>query len=260
MRKQIESWTGWVALLAGISALVAGFTLTSTRLGHNLIVSFAAFITFFAALSLLARTRTNGSWGLVTIGLGMTMVPFLGAGFAPDPGAAWTGVIAGPLAMIMGAIGWVTGRPPTVAGISHWGNRYAKREPLETWSSGGGFVAGLAAVLFAIILGGESPAAVVVTAGLGVFLMIASVWAWAAADPTRDYFMVGTVGFALFLAPTVAGFGHEPAAWAAWILGALATVLGVVGYLRGDARDLSAEFKESAIDRYHRTYRAARPA
>ncbi|ODQ90237.1 hypothetical protein BHQ18_11830 [Mycolicibacterium flavescens] len=239
--------------------MVAGFTVTSTRLGHNLVVSFAVFITFFAALSLLARTRTNGFWGLVTLGLGMTMVPFLGAGFTPDPGAAWTGVIAGPLALILGATGWVTGRPPTVAGISHWGSREAQQGTLEKWLSGAGFVTGLAAVLFGVILG-ASTATIAVTAGLGVFLMVVSVWAWLAADPTRDYFMVATVGFALFLAPTVAGYGHEPAAWAAWVPGLIAAVLGVTGYLRGDTRDRRTDLRESAAERYRRTYRAARPA
>ncbi|SEH62401.1 SPW repeat-containing protein [Mycolicibacterium rutilum] len=257
MRRFIDSWTSWAALLVGIGAVIAAFTTTSTRLGYNLTVAFAAFVVFFAALSLLARKRTNGSWGLVTIGLAMAMVPFLVANFQPDPGAAWTGAVAGLLAMVLGAIGWMTGQPPTVTGISHWGSPDAPREKLETWLNRGGLVIGLVVVLLAVILPGASPAAVLVTAGLGVFLMVASVWAWLAADATRDYFMVATVGFALFLAPTAAGYGHEAAAWAAWIPGAIATALGVTGYLRGDARDLTADLKESAVERYHRTYREA---
>lgn len=258
MTRQPRHWTSWTALLIGIGAVVAALTVTSTATGRGLTLAFGAFIVFFAALSLLARVRTPGSWGLVAIGLGMAMLPFLGAAFFPDPGAAWTGIVAGPLVMTLGAIGWVTGQPPTVTGISHWGHRDAKRDRTAALISGAALVLGLGTVLLGSLVVRGSAAAVASTVGLGVFLTVVALWSWTAVDPTRDYFMLAAVGFALFLAPTAAGFPNDPTAWAAWIPGAAATALGVVGYLIGDHRDLTSELRESAAERYHRAFRAQR--
>ncbi|WP_156434444.1 hypothetical protein [Mycobacterium sp. IS-1590] len=256
MSKLRRHWTTWTALLVGIGSVVASLTVTSTTPGRGLTLAFGAFIVFFAALALLARVRTPGCWGLVAIGLGMTMLPFLGGAFAPDPGAGWTGVVAGPLAMTLGAIGWVTGRPPTVTGISHWGRRDAKRNAMATLISGTSLMIGLATVLLGATVVRSSTAAVAITVGLGVFMTVAALWSWLAADPTRDYFMLATVGFALFLAPTAAGFSGDAAAWAAWIPGAVTTVLGVTGYLRGDAIDLRSNLRKSASARYEREFRS----
>jgi hypothetical protein len=254
--EQKRHWTSWAALVVGLGSVVASITLSSTPAGHGLMLAFGAFIVFLAALSLLARGRTPSSWGLVVIGLGMTMLPWLGAGFAPDPGAAWTGVVAGPLAMMLGAIGWVTGRPPTVSGISHWGSRDVERTAMSTWISGASMIIGLATVLLGATVIRTSPAAVAVTVGLGVFMTIAALWSSLAADPTRDYFMLAVVGFALFLAPTAAAFAHDVAAWSAWLPGAAATVLGVTGYLRGDSLDLTSKLRETAGERYQREFRS----
>lgn len=256
MRRQPRHWTSWTALLIGIGAVFAALTVTSTPTGRGLMLASGAFVVFFAALSLLARVRTSGSWGLVAIGLATTMLPFLGAAFTPDPGAAWTGFVAGPLAMILGAVGWVTGRPPTVTGISHWGSRDSRRRAAANAISGAALMIGLGTVLLGATMVRSSAAAVATTVGLGVFLTVVALWSWTAADPTRDYFMLGTVGFTLFLAPTAAGFSNDPAAWAAWLPGVAATALGVTGYLRGDHLDLTSELRETAGERYHRTFRA----
>jgi hypothetical protein len=63
------------------------------------------------------------------------------------------------------------------------------------------------------------------------------------------------VGFALFLAPTVGGFADDGSAWAAWIPGAIATVLGVVGYLRGDSLDFARTVRDDAHARYRARFR-----
>jgi hypothetical protein len=52
------SWIGWVALVAGIAGVATSITLTATLAGQGLTVGFAAFIAFFAILSLLARNQT----------------------------------------------------------------------------------------------------------------------------------------------------------------------------------------------------------
>lgn len=258
MTRQPRHWTSWASLLIGIGAVVAAITATSTPTGRGLTLAFGAFVVFFAALSLLARVRTPGSWGLVAIGLGMAMLPFLGAAFFPDPGAAWTGLVAGPVVMTLGAIGWVSGRPPTVTGISHWGHRDSKRDATATLISSAALMIGLGTVLLGSLVVRSPAAAVASTVGLGVFLIVVALWSWTAIDPTRDYFMLAAVGFALFLAPTAAGFWHYPAAWAAWLPGAAATALGVAGYLIGDHRDLTSKLRESAAERYHRAFRAQR--
>jgi hypothetical protein len=51
-------WIGSTALIAGIGAVVASITLTSTPAGQGLTLGLGAFIALFAVLSLLARNQT----------------------------------------------------------------------------------------------------------------------------------------------------------------------------------------------------------
>ena len=80
-------------------------------------------------------------------------------------------------------------------------------------------------------------------------------WSMLAADPTRDYFTLAVVGFALFLAPWLAGFAGDEAAWAAWIPGFIATALGVAGYLRGESLDFARTVNDDAHARYRQRFR-----
>ena len=88
-------WVGWAALAVGIGAVVASMASSSTRVGEGLTFGFGAFIAFFGLLSLLVRNRTPDHWGLFVVGLAMFVLPWLGGGFAPDRGAAWTAWVAG---------------------------------------------------------------------------------------------------------------------------------------------------------------------
>lgn len=74
--------------MLGIAGVVASFAVTSTRAGEGLNFGFAAFIAFFGQLSLLVRNPTPDHWGLFVSGCVLFLLPWLGAGFAPDPGAA----------------------------------------------------------------------------------------------------------------------------------------------------------------------------
>jgi hypothetical protein len=240
MRHLKTHWTGWAALIVGLGALKASLTVSSTETGRGLLLASSAFIVFFSALSLLARHRTPSCWGLVVIGLVTVMPPWLGGGFTPDPGAGWTATIAGALAMTLGAIGWVTGRPPTVTGINRYGGRDVTRSRVASWLSGGGLAIGLAAVLLGATVV-RSTAGVAVTVGLGAFLALIALWSLLAPDPTHDYFTFAIIGFALFLAPTAAEFS----AWQAVIPGALATLLSTVGYLRGESLDVAGRLTDA---------------
>ena len=106
-RSTSRYWVGSAALAAGIGAVVAPITLTSTPAGQGLTLGFGAFIAFFALLSLLARNQTPAYWGLFVSGFALSLLPWLGAGFNPDPAAAWTAWVAGFLAMALGAFGWL---------------------------------------------------------------------------------------------------------------------------------------------------------
>jgi len=62
------------------------------------------------------------------------------------------------------------------------------------------------------------------------------------------------VGFALFLAPWLAGFAGDEAAWAAWVPGFTATTLGVAGYLRGESLDFAHTVRADAHAQYRRRF------
>jgi hypothetical protein len=254
MKSSIRSWIGWAALVVGIGAVIASIAVTSTRAGQGLTFGFAAFIAFFAQLSLLARNRTPNHWGLVVVGLSMFLLPWLGDGFTPDRGAAWTAWVAGFLAMALGAVGWLGGRPPTVYGINENASRDTKPSATAGRISWAALVVGVATVVVAATVVRSSPVAIAITVGLGVFTAVIAVWSLLAADPTRDFLTLAIVGFALFLAPWVAAFFGD-AAWTAWIAGGIVTALGVTGYLRGEALDFSGTVRQNADARYRERFR-----
>ena len=253
-RSTPRSWIGWAALVVGIGALVAvdhaHFNTSRTR-PHT---GFAAFIAFFALLSLLARNQTPTHWGLFVAGFVLFLLPWLGEGFAPDPAAAWTAWVVGSLAMALGAIGWLNGRPPTVYGINENTSSQTRPSAVARWISRAALVVGLGTVVLGATVVQSSPAAVAVTVGLGGFTAVIAMWSMLAADPTRDYFTLAVVGFALFLAPWLAGFADGEAAWAAWVPGFTATTLGVAGYLRGESLDFTTTVRDDADARYRQQY------
>lgn len=253
-RSKPRSWIGWAALVVGIGAIVASITVTATPAGQGLTLAFAAFIAFFALLSLLARNQTPTHWGLFVAGFVLFLLPWLGEGFAPDPGAAWTAWVVGFLVMAVGAVGWLSGGPPTMYGINENTSGQTRPSAVARWISRAALVVGLGAVVLGATIVQSSPAAVAVTVGLGGFTAVIAVWSMLAADPTRDYFTLAVVGFALLLAPWLAGFADDEAAWAAWVPGLIATALGVAGYLRGESLDFARTARAAADERYRQRY------
>ena len=253
-RSTPRSWIGWAALVVGIAAVVPSIALTATPAGQGLTLAFAAFIAFFALLSLLARNQTPTLWGLFVAGFVLFLLPWLGEGFAPDPGAAWTAWVVGFLVMAVGAVGWLNSRPPTVYGINENTSGQTRPSAVARWISRAALVVGLGAVVLGATVAQSSPAAVAVTVGLGGFTAVIAMWSLLAADPTRDYFTLAVVGFALFLAPWLAGFAGDDAAWAAWVPGLIATALGVAGYLRGEFLDFARTARADADARYRQRY------
>ena len=197
----MKSWAttliGWAALVLGIGGVVASLAVTSTRAGEGLTFGFAAFIAFFGLLSLLVRNPTPDHWGLFVSGFVLFLLPWLGAGFAPDPGAAWTAWVVGFVAMALGAIGWLNDRPPTVSGINENTSSQTRPSAVARWISRAALVVGLVTVVLGATVVQSSPAAVAVTIGLGAFTAVIAVWSLLAADPTRDYLTLAVVGFTL---------------------------------------------------------------
>ena len=194
VRSTPRYWIGWAALVVGIGAVVASITLTSTPAGQGLTLGFAAFIAFFALLSLLARNQTPTLWGLFVAGFVLFLLPWLGEGFVPDPAAAWTAWVVGFLAMAVGAVGWLSSRPPTVYGINENTSSQTRPSAVAGWISRAALVVGLGAVVLGATVVQSSPAAVAVTVGLGGFTAVIAMWSMLAADPTRDYFTLAVVG------------------------------------------------------------------
>jgi SPW repeat-containing protein len=254
----VKSWArpliGCAALVLGIGGVVASLAVTPTRAGEGLTFGFAAFIAFFGLLSLLVRNPTPDHWGLFVSGFVLFLLPWLGAGFAPDPGAAWTAWVVGFVAMALGAIGWLHNRPPTVSGIDENTSSQTRPSAVARWISRAALVVGLVTVVLGATVVQSSPAAVAVTIGLGAFTAVIAVWSLLAADPTRDYLTLAVVGFTLFLAPWLAGFAGDQTAWAAWIPGVTATALGVAGYLRGESLDFARTVRADADARYRERY------
>jgi hypothetical protein len=254
VRSTPKYWIGSAALIAGIAAVVSSITLTSTPAGQGLTLGFGALIAFFALLSLLARNQTPSLWGLFVAGFVLFLLPWLGAGFVPDPAAAWTSWVVGFLAMVLGAIGWLSSRPPTVYGINENTSSQTKPSAVARCISSAALFVGLGAVVLGATVVQSSPAAVAVTVGLGGFTAVIAMWSMLAADPTRDYFTLAVVGSALFLAPWLAGFAGNEAAWAAWVPGFTAAALGVAGYLRGETLNFARTVRDDAHTRYRQQF------
>jgi hypothetical protein len=254
VKRLTRPWIGAAALVLGISGVVASIAVTSTPAGEGLTFGFAAFIAFFGLLSLLVRNPTPDHWGLFVAGFVLFLLPWLGAGFAPDRGASWTAWVIGFLAMAFGALGWLSGRSPTVYGINENASSTTKAGAMARWISRAALVVGLVTVVLGATVAQTSPAAVAVTVGLGAFTAVIALWSLLAIDPTRDYLTLAVVGFALFLAPWIAGFAGQDAAWAAWVPGVVATALGVAGYLRGESLDFTTTVRADADARYRQRY------
>ncbi len=249
-----RAWIGWAALAVGVCAVVAAFAASSTRVGEGFAFGFGAFIVFFGVLSVLARNRSPDHWGLVVVGLTMFIVPFLGNGYNADLGASWTCWVAGGLAMILGGIGWVGGKTPTEYGVNEIGSGQVQRSALSFWIGRAALVVGLASVLLGIAAH-TTAAGVAVMIGLGGLTAVFAVWSLLAVDTTHDFLTLACTGFALFLAPWVAGFSGDTAAWTAWVSGALIAALGVAGYLRGERRGFATTVRDDAVERYRERYR-----
>jgi hypothetical protein len=254
VRSTPRYWIGSAALIAGIGTIAASITLTSTPAGQGLTLGFGAFIALFALLSLLARNQTPSLWGLFVAGFVLFLLPWLGAGFVPDPAAAWTAWVVGFLAMALGAIGWLSSRPPTIYGINENTSNQTRPSAVADWISRAALVIGLGTVALGATVAQSSPAAAAVTVGLGGFTAMIAMWSMLAADPTRDYFTLAVVGFALFMAPWLAAFAGDETAWAAWIPGSITTALGVAGYLRGESLNFARTVRDDAHTRYRQQF------
>lgn len=249
-----KPWIGWAALAIGVCAIIAAFATSSTRVGEGFAFGFGAFIVLFGALAVFVHNRRPEHLSLIVVGLAMFIVPFVGNGYRADPGASWTCWVAGGLAMILGGIGWSRAKTPSEYGMNEVGGGQALRSRMSFWIGRTTLVLALGAVLLAIATA-STAAATAVIVGLGGLMAVISVWSLLAVDPTRDFMTLTVTGFALFLAPWVAGFNGESAAWTAWVAGALATVLGVVGYLRGEYLDFATRVRKDADAKYEERYR-----
>ncbi|GFG54241.1 SPW repeat domain-containing protein [Mycolicibacterium agri] len=255
MRSSLSNWVSYLAVAVGIGTVAASLTVTTTPAGRGLTLAAGAFITFFALLSLPVPDRTPLHWGLVVVGLAATILPWLSTGFTADLGAAWTAGVAGALALALGCIGWLNGRPPTLYGFNRYASRDDKPPAVERWISRAALVVGLLTVVIGTTVTNSSPAGAAVAAGLGLFITVIALWSMEAADPTLDYLLMATFGFALFLAPWVVGYAGQPDAVTAWVGGFITTVLGVTGFLRGARRDRSSTVREHARMVYLQRYR-----
>jgi SPW repeat-containing protein len=252
-----KSWIGWAAVVVGGCAVLAAMIASSTPVGQGFAVGFGAFIAFFGVLAVLARNRRPDHWGLVVVGLGMFILPFLGNGYLADPGASWTCWVAGGFAMILGGVGWTTTKTPIANALTRIGSEQAQRGTTSYWIGCAALAIGLATVLRGIAMPGTTTGTAV-TIGLGGLTAVIALWSLLAVDPTHDFFTLAITGFALFLSPWVGGFVGEDAAVTSWVVGALGTALGVAGYLRGECVDFAATVHSDAAAQYHRTFRPAR--
>ncbi len=189
-------WIGWVAVAIGVCAVVSAFAVSSTQGGEGFAFSFGAFIAFFGALSVLAHNRTPDHWGLLVVGLAIT-VPFVGNAYNYDRGASWTCWVAGGLAIILGGIGWTHDRTPTEYGINELGDGRGQRNPWSSLIGRLALIVGLTSVFLGIAFH-STAAGTAVTIGLGG--MIVAVWSLLASEPTHDFLTLAITGFALLVA------------------------------------------------------------
>ncbi|OBK25799.1 hypothetical protein A5634_25895 [Mycobacterium asiaticum] len=234
--------------------MVADFAVSSTQLGKGFVFGFGAFILFFGVLTVLARDRTPDLWGLFVTGLVMVIVPFLAGGFVGDAGASWVSWVAGGLAMVLGAIGWLGDKTPSETDADDNGAGRGLRRPLGFWLGRSALVVGLATVVMGVVAR-TTAAGTAVTIGLGTLIALIAVWSLLADDPTHDFLTLAVSGLALFLVPWIVGFAGDGAAWTAWLAGAAATALGVAGYLRSQQLDFSTAVDDRAKARYRSRHR-----
>lgn len=247
-------WIGWAATAVGVAAVVAALAASTTDVGQGFTFGFGAFIVFFGLLSVAARDRNAEYWGLVVVGLAMFIVPFLGNGYAADPGASWTCWAAGAAAMIFGGVGWVSGKTPIESDIDDVSGGPAKRGAESFWIGRVVLVVALATVLLGIAVR-TTAAGTAVTIGLGGMTAVIAVWSLLAVDPTHDFLTMAVTGFALFLSPRVAGFAGDSAARTAWIAGVVVTAPGAAGYLRGQNLNFGATVAQDTAAHYRKQYR-----
>ena len=154
--------------------------------------------------------------------------------------------------MILGGVGWARAKRQSPDTINEVGDGQGLRSQLSFWIGRAALVVGLGAVLLGIA-SDTTAAGVAVTIGLGALAAVVAVWSLLAVDPTHDFLTLAVTGFALFLSPWVAGFAGDNAAWTAWVAGALATALGVAGYLRGERLDFTT-VRDDAAARYRKRF------
>ena len=246
-------WLGWAAATVGVGAAAAALPAGSTPTGQVLAVGFGVFIAFFGILAVLASDRSPDYWGLVVVGLAMSIVPFLGSGYRADVGAALTCWVAGAIAMVLGGVGWLRSkaagdRTATTAGDT------AERSDLSYRIGWAAFVAGVATVILGVAVA-ETAVAAGIAAGLGGFVAVLAVWSLLAADPTLDFLMLSVVGLGLLMSPWIGDFVGDRAAAIAWFAGASTVALGVTGYLRGERLGFSASVRSAAAERYRMQFR-----
>ncbi|MCA4727295.1 SPW repeat domain-containing protein [Mycolicibacterium fortuitum] len=224
--------------------------------GAGLTLGFSALVALFGLLSLLARNPAPDHWGLVVASLVLFTLPWI-AGFAGNR-AAWAAWVAGAIALTLGGIGWLGDKPPTEYGMADYGVAVtSKRRPAREWVGRIAFVVGILAVVLAAT-GSHSHSSAVgagLTAGLGFLIAVLALWSMLAVDPTHDHWTLTIAGFALLVAPWMAGFVDDRAAWIAWTGGLVVTVLSGIAYLSDDSSGLSETIRDKSIAVYRRTFR-----
>lgn len=70
------------------------------------------------------------------------------------------------------------------------------------------------------------------TLGMGVFIAFYGVLGLLVRNPTQVHWGLVVVGLALFIAPWIAGFASDGAAWTACVSGFVALALGLMAWMR----------------------------
>ncbi|WP_101949409.1 SPW repeat protein [Mycobacterium sp. 3519A] len=121
--------------------------------------------------------------------------------------------------------------------------------------------AALAVGLVGVLRGVAMPVPTTGTAvliGLGGLAAVVALWSLLAVDPTYDFVTLAIIGAALFVSPWVGGFVTHDLAMTAWVVGALITALGVIGYRRREHIGLTETGPSDAASRYDTRFRLAR--
>jgi hypothetical protein len=243
-----KTGVGWIVTGIGLAAAVTPVWATTTAAGTACTLGMGAFIAYFGVLALLTRNPTPMHWGFVVVGLALFIAPCVG-GFAGDA-AAWTAWVSGFVVLVLGIATWTHDHPPTESGI----NEYAiNASVVGAWVGWPALVLGIATVVLAAVTH-PSPVATCFTVGLGALVAVLALWSLLASDPTLDHLKLATTGFALFIAPWVAGFAGGSGAWMAWGTGFIVTALGLAGYLRGETLDYPRVVHDEAVATYRQRF------